>query len=71
MHKRNPASTPRSEPRVKASFRLPRELLAALDAMRDRLNADPSRVAPVTRTDVAALAIREGLAAVRRKGGSR
>lgn len=62
MHKRNPASTPRSEPRVKASFRLPRELLAALDAMRDRLNADPSRVAPVTRTDVAALAIREGLA---------
>lgn len=71
MHKRNPASTPRSEPRVKASFRLPRELVAALDAERDRLNADPARVAPVTRTDVAALAIRAGLAALHRKGGSR
>lgn len=71
MHKRNPASTPRSEARVKASFRLPRDLVAALDAVRDRLNADPARVAPVTRTDVAALAIREGLAALHRKGGPR
>ncbi len=71
MHKRNPPSTPRREPRVKTTFRLSLAILAALDAERDRLNADPSRIAPVTRTDVAALAIREGLAALRRKGGSR
>lgn len=71
MHKRNAPSTPRRVSRVKASFRLPRELVAELDALRDRLNADPARVAPVTRTDVAALAIRAGLAALHRKGGPR
>ena len=32
MHKRNPPSTPRREPRVKTTFRLSLAILAALDA---------------------------------------
>lgn len=52
---------------MKVSFRIPTELVVELDDECERLNSDPAQIAVVTRTDVAVLAIKTGLAALRKR----